>query len=295
MTAKILDGKALATTIKQEIAESVKKLQSKHNITPGLATILVGENPASQIYVRMKHKACEKIGFFSEDIKLPKETNQEELIAHVNRLNNNPRIHGILVQLPLPEHINENEVILAISPKKDVDGFHPINVGRMVIGKEQGFLPCTPYGIQTLLARNNIETKGAHVVIVGRSNIVGKPLSIILMQKARGADATVTVCHSRTKEIPALTRQADIVIAAIGRANFVKADMIKPGAVIIDVGINRLPDSSKKSGYRLCGDVEFEGVKEIAGAITPVPGGVGPMTIAMLLSNTLKSAENTIT
>ena len=294
MSAKLLDGKALSETIQTEIAESVKELKSQYNITPGLAVILVGDNPASAIYVRNKSRACEKIGMYSESLTLPHSTPQAELLRHIQRLNHDPRIHGILVQLPLPDHINENDIILAIDPDKDVDGFHPINVGRMAIGKEDTFLPCTPYGIQTLLLRNGIQIEGSHVVIVGRSNIVGKPTAIILMQKAAGADATVTVCHSRTRNLPAVVRQGDIVVAAMGRPRFITKDMIKPGTVVVDVGMNRIPDASAKSGYKLVGDVDFEEVKNVAGAITPVPGGVGPMTIAMLLSNTLKAAKKTL-
>lgn len=294
MSVKILDGKALSQTIQSEIAEQVKILKQNHNITPGLAAILVGDNPASKIYVSKKGEACDKVGFYSEILILPSQTSQNELLDHIHRLNNDPKIHGVLVQLPLPDHINENKVILAIDPEKDVDGFHPINVGRMVIAKEEGFISCTPLGIQTLLVRNDIETRGKHVVVIGRSNIVGKPMAIILMQKAVGADATVTVCHSRTQNISDVIKLGDIVIAAMGKAQFVKADMIKPGAVVIDVGMNRIPDATKKSGSRLCGDVDYDAVKEVASAITPVPGGVGPMTIAMLLSNTLKSARKSI-
>jgi methylenetetrahydrofolate dehydrogenase (NADP+) / methenyltetrahydrofolate cyclohydrolase len=291
MTAKILDGKGLSLSIQAEIAEEVKVLKEKHNIVPGLAVIIVGENPASKVYVRMKGKACEKVGFHSETIRLSNEITQEELIKKIEGLNNCDAIHGILVQLPLPSHIDESAVINTISPEKDVDGFHPVNIGKMVIGKEDTMLSCTPFGIQTLLIRNKIETEGKHIVIIGRSNIVGKPIAIMLMQKAAGANATVTVAHSRTKNLPKTVRQADIIIAAIGRANFVTADMVKPGAVVIDVGINRIEDASKKSGYRLVGDVDFEAVKNIASSITPVPGGVGPMTIAMLLFNTLKAAK----
>ncbi len=294
MTAKILDGKALAGTIQSEIADSTRELKAKYNITPGLAVILVGDNPAAKIYVKGKRKACEAVGIYSEEHILPAQTTQSDLIGLVQRLNANWKIHGILVQLPLPEHIDENAVINAISPEKDVDGFHPINVGRMVIGQEDTFYPCTSFGIQTLLLRNGIETRGKHIVIVGRSNIVGKPTAIILMQKADGADATVTVCHSRTRDLPTVVRQGDIVIAAIGRARFVTADMVKPGAVVIDVGINRVEDATKKRGYRLEGDVDFEAVREVASAITPVPGGVGPMTIAMLLFNTLKATKKTV-
>jgi methylenetetrahydrofolate dehydrogenase (NADP+)/methenyltetrahydrofolate cyclohydrolase len=291
MTARILDGKALAQTIQEEIARAARELKEKHNITPGLATILVGDDPASHIYVKNKGKACEKVGFFSKSIILPQNTSQQYLTELIGELNANPAIHGILVQLPLPQHIDENSIINAVHPEKDIDGFHPVNLGKMVLGREDCFLPCTPFGIQMLLARSGIETQGRHVVIVGRSNTVGKPTAIILMQKAAGADATVTVCHSRTKDLPAIIRQGDIVIAAIGRAEFIKADMVKPGAVVIDVGINRIKDFTKKSGYTIVGDVEFEKVKEVASAITPVPGGIGPMTIAMLLFNTLKAAK----
>ncbi|MBN1901861.1 bifunctional methylenetetrahydrofolate dehydrogenase/methenyltetrahydrofolate cyclohydrolase FolD [Candidatus Sumerlaeota bacterium] len=294
MSARILDGKALSETIRDEIKSEVMLLKEKHGIVPGLAAILAGDNPASRIYVSKKAEACDQAGLHSETLTLPASTNQVELLDHIHRLNSDSRIHGILVQLPLPDHINENELLLSVSPEKDVDGFHPVNVGRMVIGKEKSFLPCTPLGIQTLLVRNGVETSGKHVVVIGRSNIVGKPMAIMMMQKAAGADATVTVCHSRTRNIADVIRLGDIVIAAMGKAQFVKADMIKPGAVVIDVGMNRIPDATKKSGTRLCGDVDYDAVKEVAGAITPVPGGVGPMTIAMLLSNTLKSAKNSL-
>ncbi len=294
MTARILDGKALSESIQAETAESVKELKSKYQLCPGLAVILVGDDPASGIYVRNKARACEKVGIHSETIHLPSGTPQKDLLDHIRRLNEDQKIHGILVQMPLPDHINENDIILSLNPEKDVDGFHPVNVGRMAIGKEDTFLPCTPWGIQTLLVRSGITIEGSHVVIVGRSNIVGKPTAIILMQKAAGADATVTVCHSRTRDLPAVVRQGDIVIAAMGRPRFITRDMIKPGAAVIDVGMNRIPDPTSKSGSKLVGDVDFESVKEIAGAITPVPGGVGPMTIAMLLSNTLKAAKKTL-
>ena len=294
MTARILDGKVLSLTIQSEIATAAEQLKREHNIVPGLAVILVGDDPASQVYVRNKAKACERVGFHSKTFALPSETAQKYIMDLIKELNKDNAIHRILVQLPLPHHIDENAIINAINTDKDVDGFHPINVGRMVIGKEDCFLPCTPFGIQTLMMRNGIETGGRHVVIVGRSNIVGKPTAIILMQKAVGADATVTVCHSRTKNLPEIVRQGDIVIAAIGRANFVTADMVSPGAVVIDVGINRVKDFSTKTGYALVGDVDFENVKEVASAITPVPGGIGPMTIAMLLFNTLKAARKTL-
>lgn len=291
MTARILSGKELSEIIRTEIKNDVEKLKAESGITPGLATVLVGEDPASQVYVRNKIKACEKAGILSRAVHLPAETSQEDLLKVVNELNADPEIHGILVQLPIPGHIDENVIINAINPAKDVDGFHPLSAGRAFIGKEDTFLPCTPYGIQVMLSRYEIPTEGAHVVIVGRSNIVGKPIANILVQKAEGANATVTICHSRTRNLPEIVRLGDIIIAAIGRANFITADMIKPGATVIDVGINRVDDASKKRGYRLVGDVDFESVKEVAGAITPVPGGVGPMTITMLLVNTLKSAK----
>lgn len=294
MTARILDGKALSQTIQGEIATAVEQLKRERNIVPGLAVILVGDDPASQVYVRNKGKACEKVGFHSKTFALPSETSQKYIMDLIKELNKDNTIHGILVQLPLPHHIDENAIINAINPEKDVDGFHPVNVGRMVIGKEDCFFPCTPFGIQTLMMRYGIETQGRHVVVVGRSNIVGKPTAIILMQKALGADATVTVCHSRTKNLPEIVRLGDIVIAAMGKANFVTADMVNPGAVVIDVGINRVKDFSTKTGYALVGDVDFENVKEVASAITPVPGGIGPMTIAMLLFNTLKAARNSL-
>lgn len=291
MTAKIINGKELAQTIRTEIAEEVRQLQQAKDITPGLAVILAGDNPASRIYVKFKERACEEAGIYSETITFDSSITEEKLIAEVERLNNDKKVHGILVQLPLPDHIYENHVINALDPDKDVDGFHPVNVGKMVIGKEDGFLPCTPYGIKTMLVRYGIETEGAHVVVVGRSNIVGKPAAIIMMQKATGANATVTVCHSRTRNLPEVIKQGDIVIAAMGRPEFITKEMIKPGATVIDVGVNRVDDPSAKKGYRLAGDVAYEEVKEIAGAITPVPGGVGPMTIAMLLANTVKAAK----
>jgi methylenetetrahydrofolate dehydrogenase (NADP+)/methenyltetrahydrofolate cyclohydrolase len=283
---KLLDGKALAQTIQSEIATEVRAFSSAHGRKPGLAAVLVGENPASQIYVRNKRKACEKVGMDSWLHELPKETSQTDLLALVERLNRDPKVHGILVQLPLPKQIEESAIIRAVSPAKDVDGFGPESLGLLAAGYPR-FLPCTPHGVQQLLVRNDIPIEGQHVVIVGRSNIVGKPLSLILMQKAAGANATVTVCHSKSKDIAAITRQADIVVVAIGVARFLKADMIRRGAVVVDVGMNRLPDGT------LCGDVDFDAVKEVASAITPVPGGVGPMTITMLLYNTLAAAKLT--
>jgi methylenetetrahydrofolate dehydrogenase (NADP+)/methenyltetrahydrofolate cyclohydrolase len=281
----LLDGKKLAATMQGEIATGVAELV-KTGIKPGLAAVLVGDNPASQIYVRNKRKACEKVGMESWLHTLPGSTTQAELLALVDQLNRDPKVHGILVQLPLPKQIEEAAIIRAVSPLKDVDGFGPESLGLLAAGYPR-FLPCTPHGVQQILLRNNIEVEGSHVVIVGRSNIVGKPLSLILMQKAKGANATVTICHSKSRDIGAITRQADIVVVAIGVAKFLKADMVRKGAVVVDVGMNRLPDGT------LCGDVDFDAVKDVASAITPVPGGVGPMTITMLLYNTLDAARMT--
>jgi len=291
MPALIIDGSAIAEEIREELKKKIAELKSE-GVTPGLAVVLVGEDPASQVYVRMKGKACEELGLYSETIRLPAEYKEEALLKLIDDLNANPKIHGILVQLPLPDHINETKVLNRISPEKDVDGFHPVNVGRMFIG-DPGFLPCTPHGVQELLVRSGNSPEGKHVVVVGRSNIVGKPVAAILMQKKKGANATVTVCHSKTKDLPSVTRQGDIIIAAMGVPQFIKADMVKEGAVVIDVGVNRVDDPSAKRGYRLVGDVDFEAVKEKASAITPVPGGVGPMTIVMLIKNTVLSAEKT--
>jgi len=260
-------------------------------VVPGLAVVLVGENPASQVYVRMKGKACEQAGMLSETIRLEVDTPEAELLAVVDRLNADPKIHGMLVQLPLPKQINETRVLRRILTGKDVDGFHPENVGKVSIGDPSGFRPATPYGIQQMLVRAGVQTSGAHVVIVGRSNIVGRPMASLLLHKGAGADATVTVCHSRTKDIGAVTRQADILIVAMGKPEFVRGDMIRPGAVVVDVGVNRVDDASKEKGYRLCGDVAFAEAVEVASKITPVPGGVGPMTITMLLYNTVQAAR----
>jgi methylenetetrahydrofolate dehydrogenase (NADP+)/methenyltetrahydrofolate cyclohydrolase len=290
MTAQIIDGKQIAQDIRVELKEEVSMLKTK-GIVPGLGVILVGEDPASQSYVTAKERACEDTGLYSDDNRLPADTTQEELMALVKKMNNDPKINGILVQLPLPKHLNEAEVLMAIDPDKDVDGFHPVNVGKMMVG-EKAFLPCTPHGVLKLLERSGVPTEGAHVVVVGRSNIVGKPVANMLIQKKENANATVTVCHTRTKDMASFTKQADIIIAAAGRPNTITADMIKDGVVIIDVGVNRVEDASKKRGYRLAGDVDFEGVKEKASLITPVPGGVGPMTITMLLYNTVQSAKN---
>jgi len=287
--AKIIDGKKIAEEIRAEVGVEVKKL-AKKKIQPGLAVVLVGEDPASEVYVRMKKKACANLGIASFDYDLPKNTSERKLLNLIAKLNADKKVHGILVQLPLPKQISEAKVLNAIDPEKDVDGFHPINVGKMLNG-EPAFLPCTPHGCQQLLVRSGIKTEGKHVVVVGRSNIVGKPMASIMMQKAVGANATVTVCHSRTKNMAKITQQADILIAAIGVPNFIKARMVKQGVVVIDVGVNRVDDASKKAGYRLVGDVDFKAVSKKARAITPVPGGVGPMTITMLMLNTLESAK----
>ena len=292
MTARLLDGVAMGRAIRQEVAQDVARL-AQVGIKPGLAVVLVGEDPASQVYVRSKGKACEEAGMHSVTIRLPATTSQSELLATIDKLNADPAIHGMLVQLPLPKAMNSEQVLRRIDPRKDVDGFHPENVGKLVTGDPTAFRPATPYGVQQMLIRSGVETKGAHAVIIGRSNIVGKPMANLLIQQGPGGDATVTVCHSRTRDLPAIARQADILIAAIGKAEFVTADMVRPGAVVIDVGINRVDDPTKEKGYRLCGDVAFEPVAAIASAITPVPGGVGPMTIAMLLKNTLQAAELT--
>jgi methylenetetrahydrofolate dehydrogenase (NADP+) / methenyltetrahydrofolate cyclohydrolase len=283
VTATILDGKTLSEQLRAEIAQETAIFSARTGVTPCLAAVLVGENPASQVYVRNKQKACQKAGIGSQLHQPPAETTTEELLALIDRLNRDQAVHGILVQLPLPKQIDETRVLEAIAPLKDVDAFHPENVGRIVQGRPR-FLPCTPHGIQQLLVRNNIAIAGANVVIVGRSDIVGKPMAVMLMQRGKGGDATVTVCHSRTRDLPAVTRAADILIVAIGRAKFLTAEMVKPGAVVIDVGINRTEDG-------LVGDVDFEAVKAVASQITPVPGGVGPLTITMLLANTLTAAR----
>lgn len=289
MAAQIIDGKSIAQSIREEIKIKTEALKAK-GITPCLAVILVGSNPASVSYVTGKQKALAEVGMNDRSVRLPESTTEQELISLIQELNADKSVHGILVQLPLPQHIDEEKIILAIDPAKDVDGFHPVNVGNLVIGKKS-FLPCTPHGIIVLLKRMNIETDGKSAVVIGRSNIVGKPAALLLARK--DLNATVTICHSGTKNIADITRRADILIAAAGRANIVTADMVKEGAAVIDVGVNRIPDASKKSGFRLAGDVDFENVKEKAAFITPVPGGVGPMTIAMLMANTLEAAENT--
>jgi methylenetetrahydrofolate dehydrogenase (NADP+)/methenyltetrahydrofolate cyclohydrolase len=289
--AKILSGKECAATMREEIRLQVEELKNKHNLTPGLAVVLIGDDPASVSYVKGKERACEKAGILSREYKFDADYKEDALLKLINTLNGDKEIHGILVQLPLPKHINEEKVLLAIDPEKDVDGFHPVNLGKMMIG-EPRFLPATPHGIQQLLVRNDIEIAGKHVVIVGRSNIVGKPLAMILVQKKPGANATVSMCHTGTKNLPDITIQADILVVAAGRPHTVNAAMVRQGAVVVDVGVNRIEDKTKKKGFRLIGDVEFEEVSAKASAITPVPGGVGPMTITMLLHNTLQAAKN---
>jgi methylenetetrahydrofolate dehydrogenase (NADP+)/methenyltetrahydrofolate cyclohydrolase len=290
VSARILDGTRLSRVIRDEVAVDVKRLTARGH-QPGLAVVIVGEDPASQVYVRAKGKACVEAGMHSVTIGLPADVLQAELMATVDRLNRDPAIHGILVQLPLPRHLNEREVLLRLDPAKDVDGFHPINAGKVAIGDSSGFRPCTPYGVQQMLVREAIETSGAHAVIIGRSNIVGRPMASLLLGSGPGGDATVTVCHSRTRDLAAITRMADIVIIAIGRAGFLTAEMIREGATVIDVGINRVADAASPKGYRLAGDVAFDEVARKAGAISPVPGGVGRMTIAMLLRNTVQACE----
>ena len=287
MSAIIIDGKQVAADIRAEVAQKVAALK-KNGKNACLAVILVGENPASVSYVTGKQKALAEVGMQDRSVHLPENTSEEDLLKLIDQLNNDDTVHGILVQLPLPKHINEEKVIMAISPEKDVDGFHPVNVGNMMIGRP-GFLPCTPHGIIVLLQRMGIETSGKHAVVIGRSNIVGKPVSVLLAQKS--VNCTVTLCHTGTKNLSEITKQADIVVVASGHPHTLTGDMIKEGAVVIDVGVNRIPDSSKKSGFRLVGDCDFDDLKEKASFITPVPGGVGPMTIAMLMVNTLESAE----
>ena len=290
MPANLIDGTAVGDAMRAELQGEIDRLRSR-GITPGLAAVLVGDNPASTTYVRMKGKACDEAGLYHETIRLKAETTEAELLELIERLNADHKIHGILVQLPLPKHIDAQRVLRRVSPGKDVDGFHPENVGKVSIGDPTGFRPATPYGVQQLLVRSGIETKGQHAVIVGRSNIVGRPMAALLLQDGPGGNATVTVCHSRTRDMKSVTRLADILIVAIGKPEFVTGEMIKPGAVVIDVGVNRVPDPTTKKGYRLVGDVQFADAQQVAGAITPVPGGVGPMTITMLLYNTVQAAR----
>lgn len=290
MTTHIIDGNDIARKIRAELTQEIERLKAERGVTPGLATVLVGENPASQSYIRMKNKACRDLGLYSEQHTLPATIAEADLLALLADLNRAAKIHGILVQLPLPDHIDEQKIISAILPEKDVDGFHPVNMGKLLIGLP-GFRPCTPFGVQKMLTYSGIDPTGKHVVVVGRSNIVGKPIANMLLQKATAANATVTVCHSRTADLPAITRQADILIAAIGQPEFITAEMVKTGAVVIDVGVNRVEDPSAPKGYRLVGDVKFDEVAPKCGAISPVPGGVGPMTITMLLYNTVEAAK----
>ncbi len=289
MSAQLIDGKSVAKQVRADLKSRIAALKEK-GITPGLAAVLVGEDPASMTYVNSKARACEKLGLYSEVIRRPVTITEKELLDIVNDLNANPKIHGILVQSPLPDHVDELKITLAIDPGKDVDGFHPYNVGLMLLGRPS-LLPCTPHGIIKLLEYSNISPSGKEVVVVGRSNIVGKPVAALLMQKSKNGNATVTVAHSRTGNLAEVTRRADIIIAAIGRPNTITGDMVKEGAVIIDVGVNRVEDASTEKGYRLAGDVDFDACVEKASYITPVPGGVGPMTIAMLMSNTVAAAE----
>jgi methylenetetrahydrofolate dehydrogenase (NADP+)/methenyltetrahydrofolate cyclohydrolase len=289
LPAEVIGGAAIAASIRAEVARHVKTLRAR-GVRPGLAVILVGDDPASQVYVRMKGKACEEAGMHSVTMRLDASTSQDELLTQIDALNADPTIHGILVQMPVPKQIDADAVVRRIRPEKDVDGFHPINVGKVLIGERDGFSPATPAGVQQLLLRSSVETAGKHCVIIGRSNIVGKPMASLLVQNAPGGNATVTICHSRTRDLAEHAKRADILIVAIGRPRMVTADMVKPGAVVIDVGVNRVEDRTAKKGYVLVGDVDFEGVRKVASKITPVPGGVGPMTIAMLLSNTMRAA-----
>ena len=288
--ARLIDGTALAAKVRANVAMDVSALRAR-GVVPGLTVVLVGDDPASAVYVGAKEKASREAGMAGQTIRLPDETSQDELIALVDALNADPAVHGILVQMPLPKQIDPEAVIHRIRPDKDVDGFHPVNAGKVLIGETDGFAPCTPAGVQRMLVEYGVQTRGAECVIVGRSNIVGKPMAALLMQSGPGGDATVTVCHSRTRDLAAHTRRADILIAAIGRPRMITADMVKPGAIVIDVGVNRIPDASRRSGTRLVGDVDFDAVRAVASLITPVPGGVGPMTIAMLLANTARAAR----
>jgi methylenetetrahydrofolate dehydrogenase (NADP+)/methenyltetrahydrofolate cyclohydrolase len=289
MTAKLINGNEIAAQIREELKKETAQLKEAHNVVPGLVTILVGQNPASVSYVTAKQKTSKELGFYSIQDNQAPDVSEADLLALIEKYNQDPKIHGILVQLPLPKHINETKVLYAIDPRKDVDGFHPVNVGKLMIG-EADYLPCTPAGIQQLLIRTGVETSGAEVVVVGRSNIVGKPIANILLQKQKGANATVTICHTGSRDIAFHTKRADILIVAAGKPNAVTADMVKEGAVVIDVGVNRIGMTAEGKA-KLCGDVDFGSVKEKAGAITPVPGGVGPMTITMLMMNTVKAAK----
>jgi methylenetetrahydrofolate dehydrogenase (NADP+)/methenyltetrahydrofolate cyclohydrolase len=290
LPAELIDGRAIAKKVRADVAERAKKLIAR-GVTPGLAVVLVGDDPASAVYTTAKAKAAEEAGMYSLNVRLPATTSQAELLSRVDALNEDPRIHGILVQMPLPKQIDPDTVIRRIDPSKDVDGFHPVNVGKMLIGERDGFIPCTPAGIQLMLKESGVKAPGKNCVVIGRSNIVGKPIAALLIQDNENANCTVTVCHRHTANLKSHTLAADILIVAAGRPRMVTADMVKPGAVVIDVGTNRVPDSGSKSGTRLQGDVDFEAVRQVASKITPVPGGVGPMTIAMLMSNTVRAAE----
>jgi methylenetetrahydrofolate dehydrogenase (NADP+)/methenyltetrahydrofolate cyclohydrolase len=293
LPAELIDGRAIAKKVRADVAERAKKLIAR-GVTPGLAVVLVGDDPASAVYTSAKAKAAEEAGMYSLNVRLPASTSQAELLTRVDALNEDPRIHGILVQMPLPKQIDSDTVIRRIAPAKDVDGFHPVNVGKILIGERDGFIPCTPAGIQLMLKEAGVKTPGKNCVVIGRSNIVGKPMAALMMQDNENANCTVTVCHRHTVDLKDHTLAADILIVAAGRPRMVTADMVKPGAVVIDVGTNRVPDSKSKSGTRLQGDVDFEAVRQVASKITPVPGGVGPMTIAMLMSNTVRAAEMTV-
>jgi methylenetetrahydrofolate dehydrogenase (NADP+)/methenyltetrahydrofolate cyclohydrolase len=293
LPAELIDGIAIAKSVRADVARDTQRLLGL-GVKPGLAVVLVGDDPASAVYVRSKGKACEEAGMHSVTIRLPAAATQAELLAQVDALNADPAIHGILVQMPLPKPLDADQVIRRIRPEKDVDGFHPINVGKNLIGEKDGFVPCTPAGVQEMFIRSGVETKGAECVVVGRSNIVGKPMLALMIQQGAGANSTVTVCHSATRDIASHTRRADILIVAAGRPEMITGEMIRPGAVVIDVGINRVDDPMSAKGYRLVGDVEFESARQVASRITPVPGGVGPMTIAMLLKNTVRAAEQVL-
>ncbi|NNM34957.1 MAG: bifunctional 5,10-methylene-tetrahydrofolate dehydrogenase/5,10-methylene-tetrahydrofolate cyclohydrolase [Gemmatimonadetes bacterium] len=291
MAAQIISGRDIAAQVRGETKDRVQELAAE-GLVPGLATVIVGEDPASQLYVGMKSKAAKEAGIYSRQVTLDASTSEAELLGMIEGLNADPQIHGILVQLPVPDRIDEKKILLAIDPEKDVDGFHPVNVGRLSTGDMDVLVPCTPKGCIEMLLRTGNDPAGKHAVVVGRSNIVGRPMASLFLRRAPGGNATVTVAHSRTPDLGAMTRQADVLVVAVGRPNTITADMVKPGAAVIDVGINRIDDETRERGFRVVGDVDFEGVKEVAGAITPVPGGVGPMTIAMLLANTVQAAEN---
>ena len=294
MPAELIDGAAIAASVRQEVAVEVAQLVAQ-GVRPGLTVVLVGDDPASAVYVGAKERSAGEVGMSGETIRLPASTTQDELLRCLDELNANPAVHGILVQAPLPSHIDIDAVIRRIDPAKDVDGFHPVNVGKMLIGERDGFLPCTPAGVQEMLRVLNVDTHGKHCVVIGRSNIVGKPMAALMVQDGPFANCTVTVCHRYTTDLAKYTRTADIIITAVGRANLITSDMVKPGAIVIDVGMNRIPDATRKSGTRLVGDVDFNAVRDVASMITPVPGGVGPMTIAMLLKNTVRAARRSVT